>query len=274
MASPEAALTALLQETLEVQTVSRTPTRNLTGKIALVTGGARDVGREIALELAAEGAEVAVNYLTSATEAQAVVEEIQAKGGSARAYKADVADYAAVQAMIQAIVKDFGGLSILVNNAGLAVPQKFAATTAADWKRQIDTCLYGVMHTTHAAIPHLEKDGSGRILSIVGDSSRIGESGLSIAAAARGGVISFMKSLARELGGAAVTANVVSLGLVETATTRALIDAYRDKLTKAYPLRRLGAPEDIAPMVALLASSKGSWITGQVVSINGGFSMI
>ncbi|MBB6307906.1 SDR family NAD(P)-dependent oxidoreductase [Xanthobacter tagetidis] len=247
---------------------------NLKGKVALVTGGGRDVGREICLALAAEGASVAVNYRKSAEEAQAVVDEIRAKGGEAKAYKADVADFGAVKAMVDAIVAELGGLNIVVNNAGLAIRQKFTDTTEKEWKAQIDTCLYGAIHLAHAAAPHLEKGGDGRLIAVVGDSSRVGESGLSIVAAARAGVIALMKSLAREMGRSGVTANTISLGLIETAHDRSWVEANRDKLTKFYPLRRLGQPEDIAPTVALLASPKGSWITGQVISISGGFSML
>src|ERR1700726_18234 len=118
----------------------------LNGRIALVTGAARDVGREIALTLAAEGATVAVNYRSSAKDANEVVAAIAAKGGKAKAYRADVADFAAVQAMVGAIVKDFGGLNVVINNAALALRQRFVETKPEDWRRQIDTCLYGAIH--------------------------------------------------------------------------------------------------------------------------------
>ena len=222
----------------------------LDGKVALVTGSARDVGREIALTLAAEGAAVAVNY------------------------KADVADYAGVKGMVDAVVKDFGGLNILVNNAGLAKRQRFNDTTPDDWKKQIDICLYGAIHCCHAAAPHLEGGKNGRIVSVIGDSSRVGESGLAIVAAARAGVVALMKSLAREFGRSGTTANTVSLGLVETAHDRAWVEENREKLVRLYPVRRLGMPDDIAPAVALLASPRSGWITGQVLSISGGFSMV
>jgi 3-oxoacyl-[acyl-carrier protein] reductase len=246
----------------------------LQGKVALVTGAARDVGREIALTLAAEGAAVAVNYRGSRAEAAGVVADIVARGGKAKPYGADVADHAAVKAMVDAVVNDFGGLDILVNNAGLALRQRFADSTPDDWRRQIDTCLYGAIHCCHAAAPHLEAGKSGRIIGVIGDSSRIGESGLAIVAAARAGVVGLMKSLARELGRAGTTANVVSLGLVETAHDRAWVEENREKLTRLYPVRRLGLPDDIAPMVAMLASPRAGWITGQVLSISGGFSMV
>jgi NAD(P)-dependent dehydrogenase (short-subunit alcohol dehydrogenase family) len=247
---------------------------NLAGKVALVTGGANGVGREIALTLAAEGAAVAVNYRSSADAARAVVAEIAASGGKAIAIGADVSNFAAVRELVTQVVDGFGGLDILVNNAGVALRQRFAESTPDDWRRQIDVCLYGAIHCCHAAAPHLEKSGSGRIISLIGDSSRVGESGLSIVAAARAGVIGLIKSLAREFGRFGTTANVVSLGLVETAHDRDWVEANRERLVRLYPLRRLGQAGDVAPMVALLASEGGGWITGQVISISGGYSMV
>ena len=246
----------------------------LQGKIALVTGAASGVGREIALSLAAEGATVAVNYRRSGAEAEAIADEIKAKGGSAKAYQADVANFGAVKAMTEAVVKDFGGLNILVNNAGLAKRQRFLESTPEDWRAQIDASLYGAIHCCHAAAPHLESSRNGRIVSVIGDSSRVGESGLAIVAAARAGVVGLMKSLAREFGRSGTTANTVSLGLVETAHDKDWVETNREKLIKFYPVRRLGQPGDVAPMVAMLASPHAGWITGQVLSISGGYSMV
>jgi NAD(P)-dependent dehydrogenase (short-subunit alcohol dehydrogenase family) len=246
----------------------------LSGKVALVTGGANGVGREIALALAAEGATVAVNYRSSSEAARAVVAEIAAGGGTAIGVGADVADFGAVRAMVARVVDELGGLDILVNNAGVALRQRFAETTPEDWRRQIDVCLYGAIHCCHAAAPHLEQSGDGRIIALIGDSSRVGESGLAIVAAARAGVIGLVKSLAKEFGRFGTTANVVSLGLVETAHDRDWVEANRERLVRLYPLRRLGQSGDVAPMVTLLASAGGGWITGQVISISGGFSMV
>jgi 3-oxoacyl-[acyl-carrier protein] reductase len=246
----------------------------LKDKVALVTGAGRGVGREIARALAMEGAAVAVNYRSSAKDADTLVAEIAAAGGKAKAYAADVADHAAVKAMINAVVKDFGRLDILINNAGLALRKRFAETTPDEWKRQIDACLYGAIHSCHAAGPHLEKSDNGRIISVIGDSSRVGESGLAIVAAARAGVVALMKSLAREMGRNGVTANTISLGLIETDHDRDWLEANREKLVKFYPMRRLGQSADVAPMVAFLASPKSGWITGQTLSISGGFSMV
>ncbi len=246
----------------------------LKGKIALVTGATSGVGREIALTLAGEGANVAVNYRSAAADAEALAGEFAAKGGEARAYQADVADFAAVKTMVGQIVSDFGGLNILINNAGLAIRQRFIETKPEDWRRQIDACLYGAIHCCHAAAPHLDAGKDGRIVSVIGDSSRVGESGLAIVAAARAGVAALMKSLARELGRSGTTANTVSLGLVETPHDKEWVDANREKLVKLYPVRRLGLPGDVAPTVALLASPRSGWITGQVLSISGGYSMV
>ena len=246
----------------------------LKGKIALVTGAGRGVGREIALNLAAEGAAVAVNYRSSAKDAETLVVEITGKGGKARAYGADVADFAAVKAMVEAVAQDFGGLDILVNNAGLALRKRFVETTPEDWKKQIDACLYGAIHCCYAVAPHFEKAGNGRIVSVIGDSSRVGESGLAIVAAARAGVVALMKSLAREFGRNGTTANTVSLGLVETDHDKEWVESNREKLVKLYPVRRLGQAGDVAPMVALLVSPNSGWITGQTLSISGGFSMV
>ncbi len=246
----------------------------LHGRAALVTGATSGVGRAIALALAAEGAAVAVNYRHSEEAARALVAEIAANGGRAIACTADVADFAAVKAMIARVVEGFGRLDILVNNAGLAMRQRFTETTPADWHRQIDTCLYGAIHCIHAAAPHLEASKNGRIISLIGDSSRVGESGLAIVAAARAGVVGLTKSVAREMGRFGTTANVVSLCLVETDHDRGWVESNRDKLVRFYPLRRLGQADDVAPLVALLASDKAGWITGQVISVSGGYSMV
>jgi NAD(P)-dependent dehydrogenase (short-subunit alcohol dehydrogenase family) len=176
--------------------------------------------------------------------------------------------------MVARVATDLGRLDILVNNAGVAQRQRFAETAPQDWRRQIDVCLFGAIHCCHAAAPHLERSGVGRIVSLIGDSSRVGESGLAIVAAARAGVIGLSKSLAREFGRFGTTVNVLSLGLVETAHDRDWVEANRDKLVRLYPLRRLGQPGDVAPMVALLASAHAGWITGQVLSISGGYSMV
>ena len=245
----------------------------LEGKVALVTGGARDVGREVALTLAREGAAVAVNYRNSS--ADAVVAEIAAKGGRARSYAADVADYEAVKAMVAQIVADFGALDILVNNAGLVQRQRFVDTVPQDWRSQIDVGLYGVLHCCHAAASHMTQRGGGRIVNLAGDSARVGESGLAVTAASRGVAIALTKSLAKELSRGRITVNAVALGLIETGHSgQEWLEANREKITRLYPLGRLGQPGDVAPAVAFFASDAASWITGQVICVSGGYSMV
>ena len=247
----------------------------LQGKVALVTGGARDVGAAIARALAAEGATVAVNYHRSAGDAASVVAEIAAQGGSARAFGADVADASQVRSMVEQVVAEFGRVDILVNNAGVAARLRFQETTPEDWRRHIDVGLYGPIHTCHAVLPHMMTQRNGRIISLAGDSSRIGESGLALAAAARAGAIALMKSLAKEFGRFNITANAVALGLVETAHLDASwLAQNRERIVRQYPLGRIGQADDVAPMVTFLASDAAGWITGQVLSINGGFSMV
>jgi NAD(P)-dependent dehydrogenase (short-subunit alcohol dehydrogenase family) len=144
-----------------------------------------------------------------------------------------------------------------------------------NWQRQIDVDLYGTIHTSHAVAPYMIKQQGGRIITLAGDSSRIGENGLAIAAAARAGGIALMKSLAKELGRANITCNSISLGLIETAhSDPGFLAANRDKIVRQYPLRRIGTPADVAPTVAFLASDGAAWITGQVLSVNGGFCMV
>ena len=248
---------------------------DLDGKVALVTGSARDVGREIALAFAAEGATVAVNYNNSANAAGSVVGEITESGGTAKAYRADVSDLQAVRTMVDAIIGDYGRIDVLVNNAGFVEPKQFLKSGPEDWKRQIDIGLYGAIHCCHAVGAHMVERGGGSIVNLTGDSARVGEKYLSVTASARGGVLSLTKSLAREFGPAGITVNAVALGLVETAhTDRDWLEKNRERIVRQYPLRRIGKPEDVAPAIAFLASGAAGWITGQVLSISGGYSMV
>ncbi|MBB4570974.1 SDR family NAD(P)-dependent oxidoreductase [Rhizobium leucaenae] len=248
---------------------------NLKGKVALVTGGGRDVGGDIARALAAEGATIAVNYARSKDEAQAVVQSIEEGGGKAKAYQADISENAQVKTMVAAIKSDFGTIDILVNNAGYVKYQRFVDSTPDEWKKQIDVCLYGAINCCYEVAPMMIAQNSGRIINLVGDSSRIGEANLALAAAARGGTIALGKSLAREFGRNNITVNTVSLGLIETSHSDPdFLEKNREKIVKAYPLRRIGKPDDVAPMVTFLASGASSWVTGQVVSVNGGFAMV
>ena len=249
---------------------------SLDGKVALVTGAARDVGREIALTLAAQGAAVAINYQSSAEAAEKVVGEIIAAGGRAKAWKADIADEAETKAMVEAIVAEFGGIDIVVNNAGVAERVRFLDTTAEQWRRHIDVGLIGTVNTSKAALPHMIAVGKGgRIISLGGDSSRVGEANLTMAAASRAATIALIKSLAKEFGRNDITCNAVTLGMIQSAhSDPAWLEANLPKMVKNYPLKRIGQPGDVAPIIAFLASDDASWITGQTISVNGGFAML
>ena len=248
---------------------------DLAGRVALVTGGGRDVGAAISTMLAAAGAS-----------GRGKLSQFEGRGGGRR--RADPEGRRQGQGlsgghlqipkpsrgMVASVKADFGGLDILVNNAGLVLRKRFNETTPEDWHRQIDTCLYGAIHCCHAAAPLLEASGRGRIISIMGDSSRVGESGLAHwSGGARG------HHCAHEIAGAG-NGDEQGDGQFDRArpdrdrARQGWVDANRDKLVKAYAIRRLGLPSDVAPMVALLASDAGSWITGQVISISGGFSMV
>jgi NAD(P)-dependent dehydrogenase (short-subunit alcohol dehydrogenase family) len=249
---------------------------SLSGKVALVTGAGRDVGRAIALTLAAEGAAVAVNYSKSAEAAEKVVAEIVAAGGKAKAWGADIGDFDSTKAMVDDIVAEFGSIDIVVNNAGVAQRARFLETTTEQWQNHIDVGLMGTVNTSRAALPHMVEAGKGgRIISLGGDSSRVGEANLSMAAASRAATIALIKSLAKEFGRNDVTCNAVTLGMIQSAHSdpQWLADVL-PKMVKNYPLKRIGQPGDVAPIIAFLASEGASWITGQTISVNGGFAMV
>jgi 2-hydroxycyclohexanecarboxyl-CoA dehydrogenase len=247
----------------------------LRDKVALVTGAGRDIGREIATVLGREGAAVAVNYSKSKDAAEATAAEIRAAGGRALAVEADVADYAAVQRMVGRIKDEWGPVDVLVNNAGRVQRKFFLQTKPEEWRVQIDVGLYGVLNCCHAIAPSMVERKRGRIINIAGDSARVGQAQLSVTAAARGGVLSLTRSLARELGRANITVNALTFGWVETGhVDPSFWEANRDKILQNYAIKRLGRPEDIAPAVAFLASDAASWITGQTFSISGGYTTI
>ena len=248
---------------------------NIEGKIALVTGGGRDIGKEISKTLAHEGAFVAINYNKSFKDAEKTAQIIIDNGGKAKIYKADITNYDDVKNMVHKIKDECGDIDFLINNAGYTKIQRFVESTPLDWDRQIDTSLKGAINCCHAVAPDMISKKFGKIINLVGDSSRIGEANLSATAAARGGTIALGKSLAKEFGRSNITVNTVSLGLVETShSDKTFLETNKEKIIKSYPLKRIGTPKDIAPIVVFLCSENANWITGQIISVNGGFCMV
>ncbi len=256
----------------------------LSEKVALVVGGASGIGQETAAMLAAEGAKVVVADINTeaARETAAAINE---KGYEACDVGVDITDQHAVQAMAAKVFEAHGRVDILVNCAGIAGDKLFIESDLTDWRKEIDINLIGVMLCAKAILPKMIEQGSGRIITIASDAARIGQSRLSYYAAAKAGGNAFSKSLAQEVGRYNITVNVISpsatntpLRLKREEGLRNSMgeDAYAERVKQVlrmYPLRRLGEPTDIASAVAFLASERASWITGQVLSVNGGFTM-
>ena len=250
---------------------------DLTGRRVLVTGGGQGVGRGIALAAAAAGATVAVNDL-SPERAGAVVDEVTAQGGRAVAAVFDVTDFSAVRAGVEAV----GGVDVLVNNAGNAGATgfggrgPFAETEPADWEPYLQVNLYGTMHCARAALPGMIAQGWGRIITIVSDAGRTGDTYMAAYSAAKAGAAGLSRALARENGRHGITVNNISLGTMRTPVTEALwADPDNDQakaMMRSYVVRRPGTPDDVASLTVFLASEHASWITGQTYPLNGGFS--
>lgn len=245
----------------------------LTGKIALVTGAGRGIGREIAKTLASRGALVVINYNGSEAAAKAVEEEIQAEGGSACCYQCNVADHDKVKEMITWIVKTYKRLDILVNNAGITKDTLLMAMSEGDFDAVINTNLKGSFNCIkHAARPML-KQRSGRIVNISSVVGRAGNAGQANYAASKAGVIGLTMSAAKELGSRGITVNAVAPGFIETEMTDVLSDEIKSALIKAIPLQTLGTTKDVANTVAFLVSDEARYITGQTISVDGGMYM-
>ncbi|MBC6941584.1 MAG: 3-oxoacyl-ACP reductase FabG [Xanthomonadales bacterium] len=242
----------------------------LQGEIALVTGASRGIGAAIADELAARGARV-IGTATTAAGAQAIGERLAAHGGAGRAL--DVTDGAAVEALIEAIGKEFGAIGILVNNAGITRDQLLMRMKDEDWQAILDTNLTSVYRTSKAVMRGMMKARKGRIISIASVIGLTGNPGQANYAAAKAGIIAFSKSLAREVGSRGITVNVVAPGFIDTDMTRALPQAQREALLGQIALGRLGEARDIAEAVAFLASPAAGYITGETLHVNGGMYM-
>ena len=242
----------------------------LDGEIALVTGASRGIGAAIADELAARGAKV-IGTATTEAGAQAIAARLAAHGGSGRAL--DVTDGAAVEALVDAIGKEQGAISILVNNAGITRDQLLMRMKDEDWQAILDTNLTSVYRTSKAVMRGMMKARKGRIISIASVIGLTGNPGQANYAAAKAGIIAFSKSLAREIGTRGITVNVVAPGFIDTDMTRALPEAQREALLGQIALGRLGEPADIATAVAFLASPAAAYITGETLHVNGGMYM-
>jgi len=245
----------------------------LDGKCALVTGASRGIGRAVALKLASEGAKVALNFAGNEAAADAVKQEIEAAGGEAILVKADVANEAAVQDMVQKTADAFGRIDILVNNAGITRDGLLARMKEEDWDAVLSTNLKGVFLTTKAAAKLMMKQRAGRIVNMASVVGVTGNAGQANYSAAKAGVIGFTKTIAKELASRGITANAVAPGFIDTDMTAGLSDKAKEAALSGIPLGRMGTPEDIAAAVLFLVSDQASYITGQVLNVDGGMVM-
>jgi 3-oxoacyl-[acyl-carrier protein] reductase len=245
----------------------------LDGKVALVTGASRGIGRAIALKLAAEGAKVAINYAGNTAKAEEVKAEIEKNGGEAILVQADVADSAAVEAMVNATVEAFGQIDILVNNAGITRDGLMMRMKDEDFDAVINTNLKGVFYCTKLVSKLMMKKRSGRIINMASVVGLMGNAGQTNYAAAKAGVIGFSKSAAKELAARGITVNMVAPGFIDTDMTAAMTDKAKEMTLTGIPLNRMGTPEDVANAVAFLVSENASYITGQVINVDGGMVM-
>jgi len=250
----------------------------VTGAVALVTGGGRGIGRAIAHRLARSGATVGIADLDGRA-AEGVADEIRTSGGRAAGVGADVADFAAVRAAIGTLETSLGPVDVLVNNAGWDQLELFVENDPELWDRLIAVNLKGVLHTTRTVLEGMIARRRGRVVSISSDAGRVGSTGEAVYAACKAGVIGFSKALAREVARHGITVNVVCPGPTETALLAATMAGERgvkilEGMRRAIPLGRLGQPEDVAGAVAYLVSDEASYVTGQVLSVSGGLTMV
>jgi 3-oxoacyl-[acyl-carrier protein] reductase len=249
--------------------------RELAGKVALVTGGSRGIGRAISVALGGLGAKVVINYTANEAAANETAAAVAAAGGTAITKRFDVADAAAVDAAIREIIAAEAGLQILVNNAGVAVNTLVLGAKDADWKRAIDVNLNGTFYCCRSALRALMKaKEAGRIINITSITGESGSAGQGPYVAAKAGIIGLTKTLAKEYASRGVTVNAVSPGYIETdMTANELPPERRAQLLKDIPLGRVGKPEDVAAAVAFLAGPSAAYVTGQVLRVNGGLLM-
>lgn len=246
----------------------------LDGKVALVTGASRGIGRGIACRLAIEGAAVAVNYRSGREAADAVVAEIERDGGRGLAVAGDVAVAADVTAMLDQTVKQLGGIHILVNNAGIHADMLTVRLSEEDWDRVLDTDLKGAFLTSKAALRPMMRQRWGRIINIASVVAYTGNAGQASYAAAKAGMVGLTKSIAREVATRGITANAVAPGLIDTEMTEHLSEDIRNWMLGQIPMDKPGSVDDVAAAVAFLAGDEASYITGQVLNVDGGMVML
>ena len=244
--------------------------KELEGKVSLVTGASRGLGRAIAIKLGALGSRVAVNYVTSQEQAAAVAKEIESSGGEAMPVRANVADAAAVKAMFDQVVKQWGKVDILVNNAGIVRDNLLLRMSDEAWDEVVDTNLRGAYLCTKLALRSMMNQFWGRIINISSLAGLVGNMGQANYSAAKGGLIAFTKSAARELGSRNITVNAIAPGFITTDMTDRLPQESKDSILARIPLQRFGTPADIAELVAFLASERAGYITAQVICVDGG----
>jgi 3-oxoacyl-(acyl-carrier-protein) reductase len=247
--------------------------KDLKGKVALVTGGSRGIGRAITVELAQRGADVAINYCNCKDGAEKACDEIIKFGVRGKCYQANVAVADQVDSMVQAVLNDLGPVNILVNDAGITRDKSFIKMTRQMWDEVVAVNLGGPFNVTHALLPSMLEAGWGRIINISSIVGQFGNFGQSNYAATKGGVISFTMTLARELAKKNITVNAVAPGFIDTDMTSGLTDAVKEGVNSLTPMGRFGKAEEVAAAVGFLASPAASYITGQVLAVNGGMYM-
>lgn len=245
----------------------------LGGKVAIITGASRGIGRAVALELAKNGAKVVVNFAGNRAAAEQVAAAIKENGGEAILHQADVADAATVDALFKAATEAFGRVDILVNNAGITRDNLLLRMKEEEWDAVLNTNLKGVFNCTKVAAKIMMKQRSGKIINMTSVIGLMGNAGQANYAAAKAGVIGFTKATAKELASRNITVNAIAPGFITTDMTAVLTDDVKAEMAKQIPLGRLGTPEDIAAAVLFLASDAASYITGQTLTVDGGMAM-
>jgi 3-oxoacyl-[acyl-carrier protein] reductase len=242
---------------------------NLTDKVAIVTGAGRGIGRAIALKLAGVGAAVVVSDILE-EEMKAVAKEIKDAGGQSLAALADVSSSADVSRMVEETIKAYGRIDILINNAGIARDQLLVRMSEEDWDKVLDVDLKSVFLCTKAVLRYMLKNRWGRIISLSSIAGLVGNPGQANYSSAKAGIIGFTRTVASEVGSHGITVNAIAPGFIETEMTKKIKEEQRQEIKKHIPLDRFGTPQDVAEAVAFLASEEAGYITGQVLSVNGG----